>query len=168
MTAPAARPATSEGAATAPVPPTPPGPVQTAVAYGLVLLLSVLTAVWGAFLVPLRIGATPVPVCWLVALVATGVLGSSGGRLLGRAGAAVPVLLWLAVAVTLGTRRAEGDLVVPGSTTGIVFLLAAAVGGAVAYGAQSTRVPGSGPAAGSAAGQRLAHREGPAAGGDRG
>lgn len=135
-----AGPATSE-----PAPPTlpdaPPGPVEVGAAYALVLVLSVLVALWGAFLVPLRVGGTLVPVCWLLALGSTAVLGAWGGRLLGKAGAVVPVLLWLAVAFTLGTRRAEGDLVVPGSTTGIVFLLAGAVGGAVAYGVQVTRLP---------------------------
>ena len=39
----------------------PLGPRTTAAAYGLVLLLAVLLALWGAFLVPLRIGTVPVP-----------------------------------------------------------------------------------------------------------
>lgn len=121
-------------------PAAPLGRGGTAAAYALVLLLSVLLALWGAFLVPLRVGGTLVPVSWVVALVGNVVLGSIGGRLLGKLGAVVPVLLWLAVAFTLGSRRAEGDLVVPGSTPGLVFLLAGAVGGAVAYGVQVTRV----------------------------
>lgn len=109
--------------------------------YGLVLLLTLLLAVWGAFLVPLRLGGALLPVSWVLALGTTLVGGVVGGRLLGKAGAVVPVLLWLAVAVTLGTKRSEGDLVVPGSTAGLVFLLAGALGGAVAYGIQVTRLP---------------------------
>jgi hypothetical protein len=94
--------------------------------------------VWGSFLVPLRVGATLLPVSWLVAAVGNGLLGWAGGRLLGRSGAAGVGLLWLAVALTLGTRRAEGDLVIPGTTAGLVFLLVGAVASAVAFGA----VPG--------------------------
>ena len=105
------------------------------------LALTVLLAVWGAFLVPLRVGGTLVPLSWLLALGGNVGLGAAGGRLYGKAGAVVPVVLWLLVAFTLGTRRAEGDLVVPGSTAGLVFLLAGAVGGALAYGVQVTRAP---------------------------
>ncbi len=126
-------------------PPAPPPPPLTgagrAGAYALVLALSVLLAVWGAFLVPLRIGGVLAPVCWVVALVGNVALGAAGGRLLGRPGSVVASLLWLAVAFTLGSRRSEGDLVVTGSATGLVFLLLGAVGGAVAYGVAATRLP---------------------------
>ena len=110
-------------------------------AYALVLVLAVLLAVWGAFLVPLRIGGTAVPVCWAVAVVGNGLLGWYGGQLLGRLGAAGPGVLWLVVALTLGSKRGEGDLIVPGSTTGLVFLLVGAVASAVAYGATSPGAP---------------------------
>ena len=103
--------------------------------YALVLLLALLLAVWGAFLVPLRIGTVPVPVSWVIAVVGNGLLGWVGGRLLGRLGAAGPGIVWLVVALTFGTQRAEGDLVVPGTTTGLVFLVSGAVASAVAYGA---------------------------------
>lgn len=105
------------------------------------LALTVLLALWGAFLVPLRVSGVVLPVCWLLALVGNVVLGAAGGRLQGKAGVVLPVLLWLFVAFTLGNRRAEGDLVVPGSTAGLGFLLAGAVGGAVAYGLHVSRAP---------------------------
>jgi len=117
------------------------GRVSTYAAYALVLVLAVLLAVWGAFLVPLRVGGTAVPVSWAVAVVGNGLLGWYGGQLLGRAGAAGPGLLWLAVALTLGSKRGEGDLVVPGSTIGLVFLLVGAVTSAVAYGVASPGGP---------------------------
>lgn len=120
-------------------PAAPPGGVSRAAPYALVLLLTVLLAVWGAFLVPLRVAGVAAPVCWLVALVTTLTGGTVGGRLGGRGGTAVPVLVWLVVALTLGSRRTEGDLVVPGTTTGLVFLLAGAVGGAVAFALQVRR-----------------------------
>ena len=113
------------------------GRLSTYASYALVLVLAVLLAVWGAFLVPLRIGGTAVPVCWAVAVVGNGLLGWWGGKLLGRLGAAGPGVLWLAIALTLGSKRGEGDLVVPGSATGLVFLLVGAVASAVAYGATS-------------------------------
>ena len=106
----------------------------TYVSYALVLLLTVLLAVWGAFLVPLRYGTVPVPVSWLVAVAGNGLLGWYGGRLLGRPGALVPGVLWLGIALTLGSKRGEGDLVVPGTLVGLVFLLLGAVTSAVAYG----------------------------------
>jgi len=135
-------PAPPLGPPPVPATPAPPlGPTGRGAAYGLVLVLTVLLAVWGAFLVPLRVDGTLVPVCWLLALGGNVALGTAGGRLYGKAGVVGPVLLWLVVAFTFGSRRAEGDLVVPGSTTGLVFLLAGAVGGAVAYGVHVTRPP---------------------------
>ena len=117
----------------------PAGRAGVAAAYALVLVLTVLLAVWGSFLVPLRIGGTAAPVSWAVALLGNVVLGVYGGRLLGRPGAGVTALLWLTVAFTLGSRRAEGDLVVPGTPAGLVFLLLGAVGGAVGYALHVTR-----------------------------
>ncbi len=113
----------------------------TYAAYGLVLVLTVLLAVWGAFLVPLRVGGTAVPVCWVVAVVGNVLLGRYGGQLLGRSGALVPGLLWLGIALTLGSKRREGDLIVPGSVTGLVFLLVGAIASAVAYGLASPGAP---------------------------
>jgi hypothetical protein len=107
----------------------------TYASYGLVVVLAALLAVWGAFLVPLRFGTTPLPLSWIVAIGGNLLLGFAGGRLLGRPGAIGPGLVWLAIALTLGTKRAEGDLIVPGSTPGLVFLLVGAVASAVAWGA---------------------------------
>ena len=57
----------------------PSDAVSRAGRFALVLLLTVLLAVWGAFLVPLRVGGVPVPVGLLLAL-ATVPLGLAGGR----------------------------------------------------------------------------------------
>lgn len=116
-----------------------PGAVSTTASYALVLLLAVLLAVWGAFLVPLRLGGYPLPVSWLVAGAGNLALGRAGGQLLGRPGALGPGLLWLAVALTLGSSRPEGDLIVPGSVVGLVFLLVGGVASAVAYAATPRR-----------------------------
>ncbi len=100
----------------------------------LVLVLALLTALWGAFLVPLRAFGVPVPVAVVVAVAANLVLGSAGGRLYGRLGAALPGVLWFAIVATLQSRRPEGDLVVVGSATGLAFLLLGSVAAAVPVG----------------------------------
>lgn len=119
------------------------GPGFRILVYGLVLVLTVQLAVWGAFLVPFRIGATLVPVCWLVAGVGNAAVGWAGGRLAGHKGAAFPGLVWLLVAFALGSKRSEGDLVVTGTTTGTAFLLIGALASAATYGLVLAR---SGPA----------------------
>lgn len=119
--------------------PAEPGPGEAAASYALVLVLGLLLALWGAFLVPLKVGTVPVPLSVLVALVGNAALGWCGGRLYGRVGAAGPGLVWLGVALALGTQRREGDLIVPGSVMGLLFLLVGAVTSAVAFGAVRRR-----------------------------
>lgn len=119
--------------------PVEPGRGESAAAYALVLWLALLLALWGAFLVPLKVGTVPVPLSLLVALAGNAALGWWGGRLYGRLGAAGPGLVWLGVALALGTQRREGDLVVPGSAMGLLFLLVGAVTSAVAFGAVRRR-----------------------------
>ncbi len=108
-------------------------------AYALVLLLTVLLAVWGAFLVPLRVGGTLVPVSLVIAVVGNVGVGRAASRLAGSSGALGAGVVWIALALVLSSRRAEGDVVVPGSPVGLGFLLAGALGSAVAYGAAVLR-----------------------------
>ena len=114
-------------------------PAFRVLAYGLVLILSVQLAVWGAFLVPFRIGATIVPLCWVVAVVGNAVLGYAGGRVAGPRGAAFPGLGWRLITFPLGMKRAAGDLVVTGTLTGSAFLLLGALASATAYGVVQVR-----------------------------
>ena len=107
---------------------------QRPAAYALLVVLTVLLALWGSFLVPLRIAGTPVPVSWALAVAGNLLLGRVGARLGGSTGALVPGVLWLALVLVLASRRAEGDVVVPGSVLGTGFLLVGAVASAVAYG----------------------------------
>lgn len=102
--------------------------------YALVLLLSLLTAVWEAFLVPLRAGPVPLPVCVLLACAGNIALGTAGARAYGRYGAALPGVLWFCVVATLQSRRPEGDLVVTGSWTGLSLLLLGTISAAVPIG----------------------------------
>lgn len=99
-----------------------------AATYLLVLVLSVELAVWGAFTVLLRVGGQPVPLGIAVAAVGNVVLGTWGGRVLGRrVGALGPGLVWLVVALQLASTRPEGDLVVVSGLRGFAFLIAGAV-----------------------------------------
>lgn len=108
--------------------------VRRVFAYALVLVLTVQLALWGAFLVPFRLGGTLVPVSLLIAVAGNVGVGRAGARLGGRLGAAVPALIWLGLAFTLGLRRSEGDLVIQGNATGLGFLLAGGLTSAVMYG----------------------------------
>jgi peptidoglycan/LPS O-acetylase OafA/YrhL len=119
-------------------------------AFVLAVLLTVLLALWGAFLVPFRIGGTLVPVSWLLAGTGNYLLGRWSGQLLGRRGAGTVGLLWFALAFTLGSTRDEGDLVVTGDLPGLVFLLAGGVASAVAFGTTPREPAGRSPSGGAA------------------
>lgn len=109
--------------------------VVTAVSFLVVVVLSVELAVWEAFLVAARPFGTTLPLAAALAVVGNLGVGLLGARVLGRtAGAAVPGLLWLGVALTLGTRTAGGSVVVTGGWRGIAFLVAGAATAAAAVG----------------------------------
>ena len=106
----------------------------------LVAVLAVGLALVEAFLVPLRIGTIPVPVCVPLAMAGNIVLAKLAARQTGSiAWGAVQPVLWLIVVIVLSLPRAEGDLVVPGSLTGLVFLFAGAVAGAYGVASEITR-----------------------------
>lgn len=124
----------------APAPPEgPPSAAYVAAAYAVVLLLTVLLTLWSAFLVPLRVAGVLVPVSWLLVAVANVGLVVAGRRLAGAAGAAVPALVWLAMALVLAGRRTEGDLIVVASYVGYGYLLVGALAAAVTFGFVSGR-----------------------------
>jgi hypothetical protein len=122
-------------------------PLAVRVAAGvLISLFSVGLALVEAFLVPLRVGTVPLPVCVLLGVAGNVVLTKLAVRQTGSIvmGVLQPVL-WLVVIVVLSLPRAEGDLIVPGSATGLVFLFSGAVAGA--YGVASEITRRAGPAA---------------------
>ena len=131
-------------------PPAPAPPDQAAdplaarVAAGvLISLFSVGLALVEAFLVPLRVGTVPLPICVLLGVAGNVVLTKLAVRQTGSVvvGVLQPVL-WLLVVVVLSLPRAEGDLIVPGSATGLVFLFAGAVAGAYGVASEITRRAG--------------------------
>ena len=107
---------------------------QRRAALGLVLALTALLAVWGAFLVPFRVAGVLVPVSWVLAVVGNVLLGRAAGRLAGRSGPLLVGLLWVVLVLVLSGRRAEGDVIVPGTWVGTGFLLVGAGTSAIAYG----------------------------------
>ncbi|MGZ6825344.1 MAG: DUF6113 family protein [Mycobacteriales bacterium] len=110
--------------------------VGTVAAYALVLVLAVELALWGAFLVGARPLGHALPVAALVALVGNLVVGRAGARVRGRrAGAVVPGGLGLAVALVLGSKRPEGDVVVTSTFRGLAFLFVGTLAAAAAAGA---------------------------------
>ncbi len=114
--------------------------------YVLVLVLTLLLALWGAFTVLLRVGTVPLPVGVLLA-AATLPLCRAGGRLLERrVGAVLPGLLWVAVGLLLAGQRREGDLVLASGLRGTAFLVVGVLGAAYAVG--SWRPPAPAPAPG--------------------
>jgi hypothetical protein len=100
----------------------------------LALLVAMELTLVECYLVPLRIGSVPLPVSIPLAVVGNVLAARLTARISGvRALAALPSVLWLVTVLVLAAPRAEGDLVVPGSLTGLVFLFAGSVAGA--YGA---------------------------------
>lgn len=97
------------------------------------LLLAVLLAIWGSFLVPLRIAGVLAPVSWVIAGVGNAVLVVAAARLVGRLPALVPALLWFVVAATLGNPRPEGDLIVQNTVAGLGFLAAGTLSSVAAF-----------------------------------
>lgn len=106
----------------------------------LTVALTLLVAVVECFLVPLRAGRWPVPLCVLAAVVGNVALCRFAVLVTGRrASALLPPLVWLVVVLVFAAPRPEGDLVVPGSWVGIAFLFGGAIAGA--YGAASSMLP---------------------------
>ena len=110
------------------------GRLEAVLTLVLVAVLIVLLTVWGAFLVPLRIGGILVPVALVIVVAANSALGMAAGRLVGRWGSAAAGLLWLLLAFRLSTPRPEGDLIIANSWVGVGYLLLGVVSAAVAFG----------------------------------
>lgn len=93
-----------------------------AVLVGTVIVVA--TELVAAFLTPFRIGATSVPISWVIVVVGI-VLGLSITRYgSGHGGATViPAVVWFVMIIPLSSRTAEGDLVVQGDWVGYGVLL---------------------------------------------
>ena len=102
-------------------------PLPAGVVVAVVLWLTLLLSVWGAFLSPFRVGSVLVPL-WLVPLAVMIALAWAAARRAGLWGALAPALLWLTITYPVfGVQRPEGDLVVPATTAGYAYLFGGAV-----------------------------------------
>ncbi len=102
---------------------------------------------WEAFLVAARPLGLALPVSAVLAGVGNLVVGLAGARVLRHSvGAVLPRVLWLGIALALGTGTAAGDHVVPGDFRGTAFLLTGTAAAAAAGGlAGIARKPGATP-----------------------
>jgi len=82
-------------------------------------------AVWHPLSVPFPVGSAVA----VVSNIAIGVLGVRGAG--SRLAPTLTALIWLGVALLLGSQRAEGDLIVPGTWPGVVYLFAGTAAAAV-------------------------------------
>ncbi|HVF06212.1 MAG TPA: DUF6113 family protein [Frankiaceae bacterium] len=90
-----------------------------------------LVALVTAFFVP----TYPVPVGVLATVLVIGPYAHLLGRVLrSSAAAALPCITWLVATMILASTRAEGDLIITGSTSGVAFLLLGTLSCAVGIG----------------------------------
>ncbi|MGY0230463.1 DUF6113 family protein [Longispora urticae] len=102
--------------------------------------LAVFSATVEAFWTPFRVLGVQLPVAAVGALLITPFLATLTFRLTGRRRlSVVPPVLWLLTAVYWSTTPREGDHVITGEWTGLVYLLAGSA--AAAYGAYKVMVP---------------------------
>ena len=80
-----------------------------------------LAGVLGSFVHPVDVVGLPLGLALAVLLTAGALV--TWGLVLGRAGAVAAAAGWVVVVLLLAARRPEGDLVVPGSLSGYLWLL---------------------------------------------
>ncbi|MEU8800327.1 DUF6113 family protein [Spirillospora sp. NPDC048819] len=109
-------------------------------AYAALGLLGVLFGLFGSFMQNWTTGPVPIAAIILVVLVFC-MVRLAGLGMGGRLGATIPAVMWALMAFVMSMRRAEGDLVVPGTTAGYVYI----IGGMVAAVAGVMLVPAARP-----------------------
>ncbi|QKG21809.1 DUF6113 family protein [Actinomadura verrucosospora] len=115
--------------------------VVSGAAYAALALLGGVFGLVGSYAQQWTAGKVPVTSIVLVLLVYA-MARLAGWGMGGKIGAAVPAVVWGVVVIVMSMQRAEGDLVVPGTLAGYVYI----VGGMVAAGIAVARVPSPGPA----------------------
>jgi hypothetical protein len=106
----------------------------------VVALVALEAAVIECFLVPLRLGPVPVPLSAAAAVAGNILLARLIVAVTGRRPTALlPPVLWLVAVLVFAAPRAEGDLIVPGSWPGLLFLFLGAIAGA--FGAATSITP---------------------------
>lgn len=114
--------------------------VVSALAYVMLAALGAVYGLVGSFLQDWTVSGVPVASIVLV-VVLFALVRLAGWGMGGRAGAVVPAILWLVVVFVMSMQRPEGDLVVPATVAGYIYI----IGGLLAAVFGVMRVPASGP-----------------------
>ncbi|RFU38248.1 hypothetical protein DZF91_28665 [Actinomadura logoneensis] len=145
---PAAEPAPESAAESAlePGPAVGPSPgleaVVSGAAYGVLFLLGIAYGLFGAFHQDWTVGSLPLPAIVLCAVL-FGLVFGAGYGMRTKLGAVLPAAAWMIVTFVMSSKRSEGDLVVPGTTAGYVYIVGGLVAGLVAIAVVPTgRAPG--------------------------
>ncbi|TDC81982.1 DUF6113 family protein [Actinomadura sp. 7K507] len=109
-------------------------------AYAALGLLGAVFGLLGSFAQNWTAGPVPAASIVLVGLVFV-MVRLAGTGMGGRLGATVPAVMWGLVAFVMSMRRPEGDLIVPGTTAGYIFI----IGGMLAAVAGVMLVPAARP-----------------------
>ncbi|GAA2162372.1 DUF6113 family protein [Actinomadura napierensis] len=119
------------------------GPLEslvTGAAYAALGLLGGVLGLVGSYAQQWTAGDVPVTSV-VLALLVYAMARLAGWGMGGKIGAAVPAVVWGVVVIVMSMQRSEGDLVIPGTLAGYVYI----VGGMVAAGIAVARVPSPGP-----------------------
>jgi hypothetical protein len=101
-----------------------PGWVLLTVDLVILSACAALSAMLAALLVPLRWGTVIVPVSVLIAVASTAgliLLAWRAGRSIALA--AIPFAIWVVTVLVLSQARPEGDVLLPGGQTGVVYVV---------------------------------------------
>ncbi len=113
--------------------------VVTGLAYVMLAVLGAVYGLVGAFVQDWTVSGVPVASIVLVAVLFA-LVRFAGWGMGGRTGAVIPAFLWLVVVFVMSLQRPEGDLVVPATVAGDVYI----IGGLLAAGLGVMRVPAAG------------------------
>lgn len=113
--------------------------VVSALAYVMLAVLGAVYGLVGSFVQDWTVAGVPVAsIVLVVALFA--LVRLAGWGMGGRTGAVIPAFLWLIVVFVMSLQRPEGDLVVPATVAGYVYI----IGGLLAAVLGVMRVPATG------------------------
>lgn len=101
--------------------------VVSVAAYLVLALLGFAYGLFGAFHQDWTVGTWPLPAIGLC-VVLFGLVYGAGFGMGSKLGAVVPAAVWMVVTFVMSSKQSEGDLVVPGTTAGYVYI----IGGMVA------------------------------------
>ncbi|MEV4255053.1 DUF6113 family protein [Spirillospora sp. NPDC049652] len=114
--------------------------VVSGAGYGVLALLGFAYGVFGAFHQDWTVGSFPLPSLLLCAVLFALVFGAGYGMRT-KLGAVIPAAAWMIVTFVMSSKQPEGDLVIPGTTAGYVYIVGGLVTALVAIAVVPTRRP---------------------------